>query len=157
MQLFSGSRWHNFYIYFTKNHSSQIYNRTKFVPDCTHFSEFIDCFKSVVDTGRQQLGKLLVVEDLEGTAWRNFADGAGVELVVVITVTRLNKYGTVRQTLSVYLPTNVIQMNALNKNVKLSNAILNLIRSVTFSYVSACIFYGRVSVHIGQLAEAESV
>jgi hypothetical protein len=69
----------------------------------------------VVDTGRQQLGKLLVVEDLERAAWRNFADGAGVELVVVITVTRLNKYGTVRQTLCVHLSTNVIQMNAFNR------------------------------------------
>ena len=28
---------------------------------------------------------------------------------------------------------------------------------VTFSYVSSCIFYGWVSVHVGQLAEAESV
>jgi hypothetical protein len=57
----------------------------------------------------------LVVEDLEGAAWRNFAYGARVELVVVIAVARLNKYGTVRQTLCVHLTTNVIQMNALKR------------------------------------------
>lgn len=47
----------------------------------------------MVDTLREELSELLVVEDLEGAAWRDLAHCGGMEAVVVVAVARLHKDG----------------------------------------------------------------
>jgi hypothetical protein len=79
-------------------------------PYCTHLGEFIYSFKTMVDRLAEQGGKLLVVEDLQAAAWRNFADGGGMKSVVVIAVTTLDKYTRVTQTLCKHLSSHVIQV-----------------------------------------------
>lgn len=63
----------------------------------------------------QQLGKLLVVEDLQATSAGNLAHSCGVEVMVVVTVTTLDEDTAVAQALCVHLPSNVIQVNACQK------------------------------------------
>ena len=59
--------------------------------DRAHLREFVDCLEAVVDGLAEQLGKLAVIEDLEGAAWRDFADGGRVEIVVIVALARLYK------------------------------------------------------------------
>lgn len=68
-------------------------NQLHQIPYGAHFGEVKDCLVAVVHTLGQQLGELLVVEDLEGAAWRDLAHSGGVEAVVVVTVPRLYKDG----------------------------------------------------------------
>lgn len=79
--------------------------------DGTHFGELVDSFKPVVDALGKQLGELLVVENLQRAACRDFADGAGVKSVVVVAVPGLDENRAVGQAFSVDLPTDVVQMN----------------------------------------------
>ena len=65
-------------------------------PDCAHFSQFVNGFEAMIDRLREQLSKLLIIENLERAAGRDFAYGRRVESVVVIAVTRLNEYSRVR-------------------------------------------------------------
>lgn len=59
----------------------------------------------------QQLGELLVVENLQAAAAGNLAHSCGMEAVVVITVTTLDEDTAVTQTFGIHLPTNIIQMD----------------------------------------------
>lgn len=85
----------------------------------------------MVDTLRQELSKLLIVEDLEGTARWDLAHSGGVEAVVVIAVAGLHEDGRVRQTFGIHFPSHVVEMDS-------------------FSNVSSCVFNCRISVNIGQ-------
>lgn len=67
----------------------------RYSPNRTHFSEFIDCFKTVVDRLREQLCKLLIVEYLERAAGWDLAHCRRVEAVMVITIPRLYEDRTV--------------------------------------------------------------
>lgn len=58
------------------------------------------------------MSKLLVVEDLETTSTRDLADSGGMEAMVVITVTALDKNAGVTEALCIYLPSYVVQVNA---------------------------------------------
>lgn len=62
----------------------------------------------MVDRLGQKLGKLLIVENLETTSAGDLADSGGVETMVVITVTTLNKNAGVTKALCVHLTSHVI-------------------------------------------------
>jgi hypothetical protein len=49
----------------------------------------------MVHTLRQELCKFLVVEDLERTARRDFTNSTWMKTMVMVTVSRLHKDGTV--------------------------------------------------------------
>lgn len=60
----------------------------------------------------EQLGKQLVVEDLEATAAGDLADGGRVEAVLVVAVPALHKDAAVTHTLCVDLSPDVVEMHA---------------------------------------------
>lgn len=66
----------------------------------------------MVDWLRQKLSKLLVVENLEATSTGDLADSSGVEAVVVITVTALDKNAGVTEALCVHLPSYIVQVHS---------------------------------------------
>lgn len=103
-----------------------------------HLGQLVDGLEAVVDGLGQELGKLLVVEDLEGAAGRDFAHGAGVESVVVVAVAALHEDGRVGQALGVDLATDVIQVHSL-------------------SDMTTCVFDCTVAVDVAQLAQTEAV
>ena len=63
------------------------------------------------DRLRQKLGELLVVENLEGAAGRDFADCCRMKSVVVVAVAGLDENGRIREAFGVHLSANVIQMD----------------------------------------------
>lgn len=65
----------------------------------------------MVDRLGQQLSELLVVEDLEAASAGDLADGGGVEAVVVVTVTALDKDAGVAEAFCVHFPAHVVQVN----------------------------------------------
>lgn len=86
-------------------------------PYCAHFCEVKDSLVAMIDTLREELSKLLIVEDLEGTAWWDLAHCGGVEAVVVVAVARLHKDGRVRQTLGIHFPSHVVEMDSCKYEV----------------------------------------
>lgn len=84
-------------------------------PDGAHLGEFIDHLEAVIYRLWQQLGKQLVVEDLEAASTRDLADGGGVKTVLVVTVPTLYENTAVTQTLCVHLPSDVIQVHTYKK------------------------------------------
>lgn len=86
----------------------------------------------------QQLRKLSVVEYLEGTTGGYLAHGRRVEPVMVIAITTLHEYRRIRQAFGIDLAAYIIKMYAL-------------------PYVTSCVLYGRISIDIAKLSEAESV
>lgn len=66
----------------------------------------------MVDRLSQKLSKLLIIEDLEATATWDLADRGGVEAVVVITVTALDKNAGVTEALCIHLATHIVQMHS---------------------------------------------
>lgn len=65
----------------------------------------------MVDRLGQQLSKLLVVENLQAAAAGNLTHSCGMEAMVVVTVTTLDKDTTIAQAFCVHLTTNIIQMD----------------------------------------------
>lgn len=92
----------------------------------------------MINTLREQLCELLVIENLERASWRNFAHRARMEAVMVVAVARLNEDGRIRQAFSVNLAADVVQMD-------------------TLADVSPRVLYRRVAVHVGQLTETKPV
>lgn len=78
--------------------------------DGTHFSELIDDLKAVVNGLGEELGKQLVVEDLEAAATGDLTHGCGVEAMLEITVAALDEDTAVAQTLCVHLTTYIVQV-----------------------------------------------
>ena len=66
----------------------------------------------MVDRLGQQLGELLVVEDLEAAAAGDLAHGGGVEPVVVVAVAALDEDAGVAEALCVHLAADVVQVHA---------------------------------------------
>lgn len=58
----------------------------------------------------EELGKQLVVKDLEAAAAGDLADGGGVEAVLEVTVTALDEDAAVTQTLRIHLTADVVQV-----------------------------------------------
>ena len=104
----------------------------------THFGELKDSLKSLVDTLGKKLSKILIVEDFERAAGRNLTHSGWMEVMGVVAVTTLDKYGAITEALSKHLTTNVEEMHS-------------------FSNVTTNILNGRVTVHIGQKSKAESI
>jgi len=107
-------------------------------PDRTHFGQLVHCLESMVDRLCEKSGKLLVVENLETAARRNLAHRGRMESMVVVTVSRLHKYCRITEALCIDLAPNVVQVNSLPN-------------------VPPRVLDRRVTIHVRQLAEAESV
>ena len=87
-----------------------------------HLCELKNSFKSLINTLGQQLGKVLVVEDLQRTSWRYLADGSRMKMMRVIAVTTLDKDGSIAKTLGKHLSSNVEQVDTFTN---VSTNILN--------------------------------
>jgi len=107
-------------------------------PDCAHLGQLVHCFKPMVHRLGEKCGELLVVENLETATRRDLADRGWVESMVVVTVSRLHKYGRVAEALSIHLATHIVEVNSLPN-------------------VPSCVLDCRVAVHVGQLSQAEPV
>ena len=79
--------------------------------DGAHLGQVVHSFKAMVDRLTEQGSKLLVVEDLEGAAWRDLAHRGGVETMMVVAVATLNKDAAVAETLCKDLSPNVVQVD----------------------------------------------
>lgn len=66
----------------------------------------------MVDRLGQKLSKLLVVENLEATSTGDLADSGGVEAMMVITVTALDKDAGVTEALCVHLSSHIVQVDS---------------------------------------------
>lgn len=87
--------------------------------DGAHLGELVHGLEAVVDRLGEQLGELLVVEDLEAAAARDLAHGGGMEAVVVVAVAALHEDAAVAQALGVHLASYVIQVHACQENIQL--------------------------------------
>ena len=65
----------------------------------------------------------LVIENFEGTSWRNLTDSGWMKSMVVVTVSGLHKYGRVGQTFGIHLPSYIVQVHSLTWNYKSNNYI----------------------------------
>lgn len=70
----------------------------------------------MVDRLSQKLGKFLIVKNLEAAAAGNLTDSGGVEAMVEVAISTLNKDAAVTKTLGIHLPTNVVQMNTWKRS-----------------------------------------
>lgn len=107
-------------------------------PNSAHLRQLVDRFEAVVHALREQLRELSVVKDFQRASRWNLTDGRRMEAMMMIAVATLDEDRRVRQTLRVDLPTNVVQMHA-------------------FTYVTPRVLYGRIPVHVAELAQAEPV
>lgn len=100
--LFSNavSYWKKRNSYFNKAH-----------PDGTHLGKLIYHLKAVINRLGKQLGKELVVENLQAAATGDLADSCWVEAMLIVTVAALHKNAAVTHALSIYLSSNVIEVN----------------------------------------------
>lgn len=65
----------------------------------------------MVDGLRQQLSKLLVVENLQAAAAGDLTHSRGMEAMVVVTVTTLDEDTAITQTFCIHFPANIVQMD----------------------------------------------
>ncbi len=65
----------------------------------------------MVDRLSEQLSEFLVVEDLEAAAAGDLADSCGVEAMMVVAVSTLDKNAGVTQTLCIHFSSNIIQVD----------------------------------------------
>lgn len=106
--------------------------------DNTHLAKFIDCLKSMVDRLSQERGKLLVVEDLQAVVRQDLADSGRVEVVAVVEVSTLDEDAAATHALSKDFTSEVTQVHSLPN-------------------VTPSVFYGGVSVNVGQCTQAEAI
>lgn len=78
--------------------------------DGTHLSELIDDLKAVVNRLGEELGKQLVVKDLEAAAAGDFTHSGGVEAVLEVTVPALDEDAAVAQALGVHLAAYIVKV-----------------------------------------------
>ena len=78
--------------------------------DGAHLGELIDDLKAVVDRLGEELGKQLVVEDLEAAAAGDLTHSGGVETMLEITVAALDEDTAVAQTLCIHLAAHIVQV-----------------------------------------------
>ncbi|KAG9351786.1 hypothetical protein JZ751_023037 [Albula glossodonta] len=71
----------------------------------------VNHLEAMIDRLREQLGKQLVVEDLEAAAAGDLADGGGVEAMLVVAVSALDEDAAVTQALGVHLSPHVVQVH----------------------------------------------
>lgn len=114
--------------YFNKAHSNS-----------THLGQLIHHFKTMIDWLGKQLGKELVVEDLEAAATGDLADSGWVETMLVVTVAALHKNTAVADTFSINFPTDIVKMNTLKK--KKIMCIISPLFTTHFIPVTLSLFY----------------
>jgi len=107
-------------------------------PDGAHLGEFVHSLEPMVDGLGEESGELLVVEDLEGAARGDLADGGGVEAMVIVAVAGLHEDGRVTEAFSVDFAADIVEVDAL-------------------ADVTAGVLDGRVSVDVGELTKTEPV
>lgn len=78
--------------------------------DGAHLSELIDHLEAMVHGLGEELSKQLVVKDLEAAATGDLTHSCGVEAMLEVAVTALDKDTAVTQTLCVHLATYIIQV-----------------------------------------------
>lgn len=103
-----------------------------------HFGEFVHGLKAMVHGLRQQLSKLLIVENFQAAPAGDLADSGRMEAVMVVAVPALHKDAAVAQALGIHFSSNVVQVDA-------------------FSDMSPGVFYCGVPVNVGEQPEAEAV
>lgn len=64
-------------------------------PDRAHLRQLVHRLEPVIDRLRQQLRKLLIIEDLQRATGRDLAHCARMEAVVVVAVAALHKDGRI--------------------------------------------------------------
>lgn len=106
--------------------------------DGAHLGELVDGLEAVVDGLSQQLGELLVVEDLQAAATGDLTDGGGVEAMMVVAVSALYENAGVAEALGVDLSADIVEVHA-------------------FADVPAGVLDGGVAVDVGEQAQAEAV
>lgn len=106
-------------------------------PYRAHLGQLVNGLEAVVDALREEIGKELIVEDLQGTGRRDFDDGAQMEAALVVAVPGLDEDRRVRIALGKEGPTDVVELDAL-------------------ADVAPGVLDGRVPVDVRQLAKAEA-
>jgi hypothetical protein len=71
----------------------------------------VDSLEATVNRLSKQLGKFLIVEDVEVTAWWYLANGCRMPSISLITVGTLNKDSTVAQTFSKHFSSHIVQLD----------------------------------------------
>ena len=99
-------------------------------PNGTHLYQIIYSLKIIINRLRKQLCKFLVVENFQGTAWRDLTHCCRVKTMAVVAISTLHKDGRVTEAFSKNLSTHVVQMH-------------------TFSNMSPCTLNGWVTTDIG--------
>jgi hypothetical protein len=106
--------------------------------DRAHASELVDGFESLTHALRQQFGEFLILEYLQIAAGRNFAHRRRMPAVTLVAIGRLDEYRRIRQTLGEYFAADVIQSHA-------------------FANVTSRLLNHRVSIHVRQQAQTETL
>ena len=78
-----------------------------------HLCKLKDGFKSLINTLSKQLGKVLITEDFQRAAWRDLTNSSRMKLMRVVTVSALDKEGSITKTLCKYLPTDIKEVDSL--------------------------------------------
>lgn len=110
--------YYTYLQHLTLYYESQLAHLDKTHPNGAHFGELIHCLKSMIDRLGQKLSKLLIVKNFETAATRNLTDSGGMKVMVEVAVPALHKYAAVTETLGIYLPANIVEMNTLKRQQK---------------------------------------
>ena len=78
-----------------------------------HLCKLIDGFKPSIDSLSKQLGKDLITEDFQRAAWRDLINSSWMKLMRVVTVSALDKDGSITKTVYKYLSTNIKEVDSL--------------------------------------------
>lgn len=81
-----------------------------------------------------------------------------MEAVVIVAVAGLHKYGGIGQALGIHLAGHVVQMHAFTCEERL--VYLRFLKTPpthTLTYMTACILYGTVAIHIAQLTQTAAI
>ena len=110
------------------------------LPYGAHLGQLIDGLVAVVHVVLEEVGEVVEAEYFERAAGRDLADGRGQELVDVVAVAGLHKYGRVGEARREDLLRVVVEDEA--------DALPD---------VSSCALDCGVAVHVAELTEAEAV
>lgn len=84
-----------------------------------------------------------------------------MEAVMIVAVAGLHKYGGIGQALGIHLAGHVVQMHAFTCEERLEISILkdpkDSSHTHTLTYMTACILYGTVAIHIAQLTQTAAI
>lgn len=102
------------------------------------FRQFVHGFEAKVDRLRQQIGKVVVVKNLERLARKYFKHGAVMKVVCQVAVPTLHKDRLVGQTFGVHLTAHVVKVHA-------------------FADISTCVLDRRIAIYVAEQTETEAI